>query len=146
MEGVGRRVASNTRGIPLVMPPLMPPAQFCSALTTPPSIYSGSLASEPRMRAKAVPAPKATAFTAGTANRYWEKMPSAFRPKSGSPSPAGRPNTAHSMAPPTESCSFLASRMACCISAPFSSLSTGKSLAAQARRDSQSSRASSLTP
>ena len=30
--------------------------------------------------------------------------------------------------------------------APFSSLSTGKSLAAQARRDSQSSRASSLTP
>ena len=98
------------------------------------------------MRAKAVPAPKATAFTAGTANRYFAKMPSAFCPKSGAPSPAGRPNTPHSMAPPTESCSFFASKMASRISAPFSSLRTGKSLAAQARRESQSSRGSSLTP
>ena len=129
------------------MPPLIPPAQFCSAFTEPsPSTYSGSLASEPRMRAKAAPAPKDTPFTAGTANRCWAKIPSAFRPKSGSPSPAGRPNTPHSMAPPTESWSFFASKIASRISAPFSSSSTGKSLAAQARRDSQSSRGSSLTP
>ena len=147
MEGVGRMVTSNTRGMPLVMPPLIPPAQFCSALTAPSSsIYSGSLASDPRIRAKAAPAPKPTAFTAGTANRYWEKIPSAFSPKSGPPSPAGRPNTAHSMAPPTLSCSSLASKIACRICSPAWSSNTGKSLSATARRLSQSSRSWSEMP
>ena len=98
------------------------------------------------MREKAVPAPKATAFTAGTANRYWEKMPSAFSPKPGPPRPAGRPNTAHSTLPPTLSSSFRAWAMAAFISAPFWSLSTGKGLSAAADRLSQSSRGSSEMP
>ena len=37
MDGVGRMVTSKTTGIPLVMPPLIPPAQFCSAFTEPSS-------------------------------------------------------------------------------------------------------------
>ena len=104
------------------------------------------MASLPRMREKAVPAPKDTAFTAGTAKRYWEKMPSAFSPKSGPPSPAGRPNRAHSTAPPTESCSSFASRMAWRIRSPASSSITGNSLREAAYSSSAVSQQPSLSP
>ena len=63
-----------------MMPPLMPPAWLVRVRTVPPSQQKGSLASLPRKEAKPNPAPKATAFTAGTAKSCWEKMPSALRP------------------------------------------------------------------
>ena len=146
MEGVGRMVASKVIGMPLVMPPLTPPAWLVLVTTLPSRTSKGSLASLPRMREKATPAPKSTPLTAGTAKRYWAKMPSTLQPKSGAPSPAGRPNTAHSTAPPTLSPSFFASRMAWRISSPLASSSTGKDLAATALRDSSSSREASVTP
>ena len=47
MEGVGRRVTSNTTGIPLVMPPLTPPALLVFVAICPSRVSKGSLASVP---------------------------------------------------------------------------------------------------
>ena len=146
MDGVGRRVASKTTGMPFVMPPLIPPAWLVLVITFPSSTAKGSLAWLPRIREKATPAPKATLFTAGTAKRYCEKIPSTLQPKSGPPSPALRPVTAHSTAPPTESCACFASRMACCICLPAASSSTGKSFSATPRSWPASSSAASQIP
>ena len=68
MDGVGLKAARKMRGIPLVMPPRMPPAWLLLAVTRPSFMAKGSLCSEPRIRAARKPAPNSRPFTAGTPN------------------------------------------------------------------------------
>ena len=69
MEGVGLKAARKRSGIPLEMPPWIPPAALRLVRIFPPSLTKGSLLSLPRMRAAENPAPNSTPFTAGMAKR-----------------------------------------------------------------------------
>ncbi len=109
------------------MPPFMPPLLLLVVYIFPSSIRRGSFACEPRMSAKAKPAPNSTPLTAGTLNIRWASTLS-IELKKGSPIPAGMPQTAVSKMPPTESKSIFAARIACCISSPFASSKTAKAL------------------
>ena len=135
MDGVGFMAVRRTMGIPLVMPPRMPPAWLVSVCTRPSSITKGSLFSDPRDRAAAKPSPNSTPFTAGMPKRAAASRFST-PPNMGSPSPAGRPVAAHSTTPPTESRFFRASRISACIRSPAWSSSTGNGLAATASNSS----------
>ena len=129
MEGVGLMAVRRTRGIPVVMPPKIPPARLVFAVTLPPETVKGSLFSEPRSRAEANPPPNSTPLTAGTPKRAAARrfsIPSNM----GSPSPAGRPAAAHSTTPPTESPSCRAAKISACILSPAPPSSTGKGFAA----------------
>ena len=106
--------------------------------TLPFSTVKGSLFSLPRSPAAAKPAPNSTPFTAGMPNTM-AAMRFSMPPNMGSPRPAGRPSTAHSTMPPTESPSARAAAMACCISCPFWSLTVGKGLSAVEQVSSPSS-------
>src|SRR5699024_12725044 len=59
----------NMTGIPLVMPPFIPPLLFETVMILPSSTVIGSLASEPLMSARSNPAPNSTPLTAGTEKR-----------------------------------------------------------------------------
>ena len=100
MLGVGFSAARTTISLPLVMPPLMPPALLVAVV--PSQSVKQSLFSEPRRRAPANPLPNSTPLTAGTANSRWAIMLSA-ESKKGCPRPRGTPCTRHSTMPPTES-------------------------------------------
>ena len=63
--------------------------------------------------------------TAGTAKRARASSPSRFSPKSGPPTPAGRPSTAHWITPPMLSHSCRAAKMAASMAGPMASLRTG---------------------
>ena len=63
MDGVGFMAVRRTMGIPLVMPPRMPPAWLVSVCTRPSSITKGSLFSDPRGEA----VPKLHALHGGNA-------------------------------------------------------------------------------
>ena len=102
MEGVGLTTTVNTTGMPLEMPPLMPPLLLVRVRKGVPGVRE-SLASLPRMEAKSKPAPKARPLTAGTANMCRAMRVSMFSSKSGLPSPAGTLSAKHWMSPPTES-------------------------------------------
>ena len=129
MDGVGFMAVRRTRGMPLVMPPRMPPAWLVSVTTRPSSMRKESLFADPQDRAAANPSPNSTPFTAGMPKRAAESRFST-PPNMGPPSPAGRPTAAHSMTPPRESPPCFAARMAACIRSPARSSSTGKGLAA----------------
>ena len=107
MLGVGLTAARTTISLPLVIPPLMPPALLVAVV--PSTSSSGSLFCEPRRRAPAKPLPNSTPLTAGMANNRWAIRLSA-ESKKGCPSPSGTPCTRHSMIPPTESRSAAAAR------------------------------------
>ena len=72
-----------------------------------------------------------------------EAMRFSIPSKIGSPSPAGRPSTAHSMTPPTESSSALASAIRAFIASPRASDTVGKSFSAV---EASSSPSSSMFP
>ena len=125
MEGVGLKAVRNRMGMPLEMPPKMPPAWLVRVRMAPSSITKGSLCSEPRMRAASKPEPNSTPFTAGMANRAAENWLSSPW-NMGFPSPAGAPWAMHSTTPPTESPASRAWRMAARMRSPARSSSTGK--------------------
>ena len=83
----------------------------------------------PRSAAAAKPAPNSMPFTAGIPNIMEAIFPS-IPSNRGPPSPTGRPSTAHSMMPPTESPSALAAAMAARMASPAASSTTGKGFSA----------------
>ena len=111
------------------MPPRMPPQRFVSVMIFPFSTEKASLFSLPRSFAAPKPAPNSMPLTAGI-----PKIAAAMRfsmpPNIGSPRPAGAPNTAHSITPPTLSPSSRACAMAARIFSPHASFTTGKSFSA----------------
>ena len=124
IDAVGLMAARTMMGMPLVMPPKIPPLLLVSVLTVSPSRYMRSLASEPRMAAIEKPAPNSTPFTAGTENSMEEIRPSAGL-SMGEPRPVGTPVTAHSMMPPTESQDILACSICASIASCARGLMTG---------------------
>ena len=100
MLGVGFTATRTTIGLPLAMPPLMPPAWFVAVV--PAMSRIGSLFSDPRMRLPANPLPNSTPLTAGIEKSRWAIMLST-ESKKGSPRPGTTPSMQHSTTPPTES-------------------------------------------
>ena len=90
MDGVGFTAKLKMTGIPLVMPPLMPPLRLVSVTTRPSCIRKGSFACEPRRDARPKPSPNSMPLTPPTANAARASTPSS-ESNQGSPSPAGRP-------------------------------------------------------
>ena len=112
---VGLKATLNTRGLPLVIPPLTPPAPFFAVTARQPASASagaqkGSLCSEPLILAAAKPSPNSMPRTAGIENIAWD-ISDSTESKKGSPRPAGRAPVRHSTTPPTESRSFIAFSM-----------------------------------
>ena len=135
MDGVGLNAARNTTGMPVEMPPKIPPQLFVSVTMCPFCTRNGSLFSLPRSRAAAKPAPNSTPLTAGMPNSAEARrfsMPSNI----GSPRPAGSPMAAHSTMPPTESCASRAAKIRRCIRSPAASEMVGNGFAATARNSS----------
>ena len=106
MLDVGFNATRNTRGAPLVIPPLTPPAPFFRVL---PSGPIGSLCCDPRILDAAKPSPNSMPRTPGMEKTAWENNDST-ESKNGSPSPTGRPETVHSTIPPRLSPSLITSR------------------------------------
>ena len=106
---VGFTAARSTMGMPLEMPPSMPPWRLVPvtmrepADEAPPSGgRNRSLFSLPRSLAQPNPTPYSTPSTAGRLNRAFAR--SAFSlSKTGSPRPAGTPTATISATPPMES-------------------------------------------
>ena len=114
-------------GMPVESPPRMPPAWFVRVHTAPFFMQYGSLFSLPRRAAPAKPLPNSTPFTAGMANSACASRFSS-PPNIGAPTPAGRPVTAHSTTPPTESPAAAAAAISARMAAPAAASSTGKLL------------------
>ena len=112
-------------GMPLAMPPLMPPFLLVAVTTLPSRMVNGSFAWEPRRSANAKPAPNSMPLTAGMANARWAISLSTLS-KNGSPMPAGTPVMTVSRIPPTLSPSAPAARMAACMGASFSGSNRAK--------------------
>ena len=142
IEGVGLKAARKTSGIPSVTPPSSPPQLFVAVSTRPFLNTKASLFPLPRRRAAAKPAPNSAPLTAGIAKSSAARRPSSPS-NSGPPSPAGRPKTAHSTTPPSESPSSFAAAIAAFIASARSSLSVPK---AQGRESSESSPPSAMPP
>ena len=138
MVGVGRTAQRNKTGMPLVRPPLMPPALFVAVTTRPSARRKGSFAALPRIFARAKPAPNSIPLIPGIANNAWERSPSTLS-KNGSPSPAGNPVTAVSKMPPTLSESAFAARIASCMCSPAAASRTAKSSPERSSRSHLSS-------
>ena len=116
MDGVGLKAARNVMGMPVEMPPSIPPQRFVRVTTRPFSTAKASLFSLPRRRAAAKPAPNSTPLTAGMPNTICARRLS--KPSnSASPSPAGTPRITHSATPPTLSPSAFAARIAASMAA-----------------------------
>ena len=127
MEAVGLTTVENTTGMPLVMPPLMPPLRLVRVRSLPSSTPNiASLASLPRRSANPKPVPNCTPLTAGMPNSSAVSSLSTVC-SMGSPMPAGSPCTAVSSTAPTESPSRCACSMMAWILRPASASSTGKS-------------------
>src|SRR2546426_6181504 len=95
MDAVGLTATRTVMGMPLVIPPRIPPAWFVSVTTRPAATVNGSLCSLPRIDAARNPAPKSTPLTAGIEKRRKGRAhPPAS--KKGSPPPPPTP-------PPTPS-------------------------------------------
>jgi len=87
-------------GLPLEIPPLIPPLLF--VLVLPDSSIIGSLNSEPFRLTPSKPNPNSTPFTPPIENNRCDIVDSN-ESKYGSPSPTGTPFTLISIIPPTES-------------------------------------------
>ena len=124
IEAVGLMARRKITGLPLEMPPKIPPLWLVVVSTFPLAQCMQSLAAEPFIAARPKPSPNSMPFTAGMENIMWDSSLSS-ESKKGSPRPAGRPVTMHSTMPPTESPSALASRMASSIFSPTSLVRTG---------------------
>ena len=129
MDGVGLNAARNTTGIPVEIPPRMPPQLFVSVTIRPSCTRNASLCSLPRSRAAAKPAPNSTPLTAGMANTA-RAIRFSSPPNIGSPMPAGKPSTTHSTTPPTESPSAFACAISACMAAAASSETAGNGFSA----------------
>ena len=114
MDGVGLKAAQNTTGMPVVMPPRMPPHWLVFVRTQPSVRQKASFAWEPRSCANAKPDPKLSPLTAGMPNTA-RAMRFSTPSNMGSPNPAGSPVMAHSITPPTESPARFAQRMRSCM-------------------------------
>ena len=126
MDGVGLNAARNTTGMPVEMPPKIPPQLFVSVTMCPFCTRNGSLFSLPRSRAAAKPAPNSTPLTAGMANTV-RAIRFSSPPNIGSPMPAGSPSITHSITPPTESPSAFACAISSCmvVAAPSETAGNG---------------------
>ena len=101
----------NSRGMPLLIPPLIPPLWFVLVVILPSCTAKLSLASLPLRSERAKPSPNSTPLTAGMLKRAWERTLSR-ESNQGSPTPAGSPVTAVSRMPPTLSPSLAACSIA----------------------------------
>ena len=109
MDGVGLMAARKVRRLPSEIPPSMPPAWLVSFSTVPSVvIWKASLLVEPFAAETAKPSPISKPLTAPMEQMALARLALSFS-KTGSPRPTGRPSTAHSIIPPTESfCSMQA--------------------------------------
>ena len=114
MLEVGLTATRNTTSLPLLMPPLMPPAWLVRVW--PCTSSSASFTWLPLSRQAAKPSPNSMPLMAGMAKTAW-LMRDSTESKNGSPRPADRPVTRHSTSPPTESPTFMAAATAASISA-----------------------------
>ena len=119
IEGVGLIATLSIIGMPLLMPPRMPPELLVVVIILPFLRANGSLFSEPFLLAAEKPEPNSTPLTAGIAKRALASSPSSVS-NIGSPRPAGRLRAIPSIMPPRLSPSFLASSMALAISSAAS--------------------------
>ena len=99
IEGVGLNVTLTLMGIPVLIPPVMPPIRLVSVTILPSFNVRASLLSEPLIEENPVPRPNSTAFTAGIAKRAFARSPSRVS-KTGSPIPGGMLSVKHSTTPP----------------------------------------------
>ena len=106
MEAVGLIATLTTTGMPLLMPPSMPPALLVAVTILPSLMVYRSLFSDPLFLAAEKPAPNSTPLTAGIASRALAKSPSKLS-KTGSPRPAGTLRATLSIIPPRLSFSSL---------------------------------------
>ena len=100
MLAVGLNATLTQMGLPLLIPPLIPPSLLVAVV--PSVVIIRSLFSLPRRLTTSNPAPKLTPFTAGIEKSKWEATLS-IESKNGSPMPVGTPLREHSTLPPTES-------------------------------------------
>ena len=135
--------ARKVSGIPVVIPPRIPPQRFVSVTILPFSTAKASLFPLPRRAVAAKPAPNSTPLTAGIPKTS-AAMRLSIPPNSAPPSPAGSPSTAHSTTPPTLSPSARAPAMAARISAPRASLTTGNAFSAVEAVSAPSSETSAM--
>ena len=105
----------DTIGMPLLIPPIIPPELFVFVVILPSSIWYSSLISEPLHSATPKPRPISTPFTAPMFIRMRARSPSSLS-KTGSPNPAGTPTAIVSTIPPTESPSSFLERITSSIS------------------------------
>ena len=102
MLGVGFTAVRNTMGMPLAMPPLMPPFLLVAVTTLPSRMVNGSFAWEPRRSAKAKPAPNSMPLTAGMATpggrSHFPHCQRTVRRCRGHPGDDSFQNTAHAVA------------------------------------------------
>ena len=77
MDGVGFIAALKTMGMPVVMPPRIPPALFVSDVTLPFKAVNGSLFLLPRDLAAAKPEPNSRPLTAGIKDFILEAVETA---------------------------------------------------------------------
>ena len=127
IDGVGLTAHLNVIGIPLVIPPFIPPLLFVFVVMLPFSQVNWSLISLPKEFAKSMPNPNSTPLIPPIENSAWERILS-IESNQGSPTPAGIPTIAVSIIPPIESFSFAAFSIFSIISSAFSSEITGKAL------------------
>ena len=109
IAGAGLTAALKTTGIPLAIPPRMPPWLFEDVLTLPSSSNTKvSLFSEPERVAPVKPLPNSTPLIPGMAKTACPMRLLRLSKKLSPQEPGSRPMTAHSMTPPTESSSAAA--------------------------------------
>ena len=115
IEAIGLTATRKTTGMPLLIPPSMPPALLVSVDIRPSVTIKGSLFSEPLLAAAENPAPNSTPLTAGIASMALASAPSR-ESKTGSPRPTGTLRAIPSITPPRLSPSALACSISLSIS------------------------------
>ncbi len=101
---VGLTAMRKTSGLPLDMPPLIPPEPFVAVW--PRSSMKQSLCCEPFMAAALNPSPNSMPRIPGIENARWAICDSS-ESKKGSPRPTGTLSQIHSITPPIESPSLI---------------------------------------
>ena len=115
MDGVGFTAILDTIGIPLLMPPMIPPELLVFVVILLSLIWYSSLISEPVCVATSKPSPISTPLTAPMFISILARSPSSLS-NTGSPSPAGTLTAMVSTIPPTESPSCFLAKISSSIS------------------------------